>query len=186
LGLVYEKQQNYNLALKAFQVAYDNFDRLGIQSGKVVSLNNIGHLYTDTRRYEEAYNVYLDALKINESLGGKRSSIVSTLTGLAATSFYLDEYKEAISHYQKALDLARNTDRYKTLQTYKGLENSYAALNDFKQAYAWGKRHRALSNSLFNTDNKQQLEDLRQQFELEKAEKEAEVIAAKYSRLDIP
>ncbi|MEM6726218.1 MAG: tetratricopeptide repeat protein, partial [Bacteroidota bacterium] len=171
--------ENYQMALEAFQIAYDHFESLGIDMGKVVTLNNIGHTYTDTRRFEEAYTTYLESLRINQAAAGNVSSKVSALTGLGATAFFMNDFETSIEHYKEAMSLSQNVDKYKTLDTYKALENSYAALKSYEEAYRWGQRYQSLNDSLYNSDINKQIEDLHHEFELEKAEKEAEIIATK-------
>ncbi|MEM6724530.1 MAG: tetratricopeptide repeat protein [Bacteroidota bacterium] len=179
LGSIYKEQENYKMALEAFQNAYDNFTRLGIGRGQLVALNNIGHTLTATRKYEQAYSTYLEALEINEATVKNVRSKVSSLIGLGSTAYYMNNFEAAILHHKEALALSTGVDKYKMLKTYKALENNYAALQDFETAYTWGKRHKSLQDSLYNLDTQKELEDLRQTFELEKAAQEAAIKTAK-------
>lgn len=61
--------------------------------------------------------------------------------------------------------------------SYEGLAESHASLNQFEQAYEYQKKLNVIADTLFNQDKLQSLADAQTKYETEKKEKEIELLS---------
>jgi CHAT domain-containing protein/Tfp pilus assembly protein PilF len=103
LGGVYNKLGQYTEALEYYRQALIIFEEIGNRRGKGGVQNNIGMVYQNSGQYDQAKPYFQDGLNIFESLRSLDDLWIAQ-RGLASTEVHLKQPKEAIQHYEQALD----------------------------------------------------------------------------------
>ncbi|MEK6615010.1 MAG: tetratricopeptide repeat protein [Bacteroidota bacterium] len=94
------KQKALDYSFKALKMK----EKLGNKKGIANTLGNIGSLYTDTKKYSEAENYLLEALKIDKEIGDLNTErqVEELLTNLYEKT---NRHQLALEHYKKAMVL---------------------------------------------------------------------------------
>ncbi len=72
------------------------------------TLNNLGHLYDQQGRHQEAIKAYQRCLQLRrKKSGAKHADVAVSLNNLAAAYQNIENYAEAEKHYQQCLDMRR-------------------------------------------------------------------------------
>jgi len=108
-----------------------------------ITFNDIGWLYANQGRYEEALDHYQEALDIHREVGN-RTGEGTSLNNIGLVYYEQGRYEEALDHYQQALEVARTVDnRTGEGITLNNIGLVYAAqgryeeaLNHYQQALA--------------------------------------------------
>ncbi|NJL80786.1 MAG: tetratricopeptide repeat protein [Richelia sp. SM2_1_7] len=72
-----------------------------------VTLSNLGQIYANQGKYEQAITTFQTSLKISSAINDI-SSQASTLINLGSTYHFLGQRDKAIENYQQSLKLAQN------------------------------------------------------------------------------
>lgn len=133
---------------------------------------NVATVYADDNELELA-KIYIDSssavrTKIKDSYG-----IAVNYTHLADVLLKQNLFSDAIKNYQISASLAKK-GKYKGLERYcyESISNAYVQMNDYKQAYLFGKKFQTLKDSVLNTETSNKVEQLKIEFETEKKENE--------------
>lgn len=108
LGAVYNELEDYNKAidyhLKALVISEDN-EIPAIYQSKATSLNNIGYVYQNQKKYRKAAQYYQEGLKQENLKYDKPSLYAMLLDNLAYSRFKLNQEKELPELFLKSLQL---------------------------------------------------------------------------------
>ncbi|WP_417199065.1 sensor histidine kinase [Bizionia sp.] len=133
---------------------------------------NVATVYADDNKLELA-KIYIDSssavrTKIKDSYG-----IAVNYTHLADVLLKQNLFSDAIKNYQISASIAKK-GKYKGLERYcyESISNAYVQMNDYKQAYLFGKKFQTLKDSVLNTETSNKVEQLKIEFETEKKENE--------------
>jgi len=106
LGAVYNELEDYNKAidyhLKALVISEDN-EIPAIYQSKATSLNNIGYVYQNQKKYRKAAQYYQEGLKQENLKYDKPSLYAMLLDNLAYSRFKLNQEKELPELFLKSL-----------------------------------------------------------------------------------
>jgi signal transduction histidine kinase/DNA-binding response OmpR family regulator len=172
MGVTYGRMNKDNDAPKL-----DYFEQALVMSEKasdfrlqLACLDNIGGLYSTRRDFENANTFLMKAYRLSQEAGHNSRTVY--ITGNLAENFlYTGQFDSALIFGRENLRIAleeRNT--FEKRQAYSVLSQIHAARNENKQAYDMLLRHVSLSDSIFNVQKSQQIEDLREKYETEKKE----------------
>jgi serine/threonine protein kinase/tetratricopeptide (TPR) repeat protein len=79
---------------------------LGDSSDLAATLNNLGNLYSEMKRHQDAVRVHERSLAMKEKVLGKRHFFVAqSLNNLANAYLALDRFEQAADYHQRALEL---------------------------------------------------------------------------------
>jgi len=120
IGVAYSCLGQYQKALSYHQQALEIKREIGDKHGEGRDLNNIGMEYKNLGKYQQAKNAFQDSVTIFEQLGSKSPWIA--LRGLASSEAKFNQSKQAIQHYQQALD---NIERLRASITAKQYKTSF-------------------------------------------------------------
>ena len=80
--------------------------RVGDSSELAATLNNLGNLYSEMKRYPDAVRVHERGLAMKEKVLGKRHFFVAqSLNNLANAYLALDQFEKAAEYHRRALEL---------------------------------------------------------------------------------
>jgi methyl-accepting chemotaxis protein len=181
IGEIYREMGDYERAATYFARTFALDSALGDTLAMAQDAANIGETRRRRKLYDEARAAFRQAL----AFGGDALTRSETLAGLAR--LYLDE-----NDARNALRTARQAFVIDSVAEFKPrlresleiLAKAYAAEERFAEAYAYQRRATAVSEELFNEDNRKKMlaiesiaERRRQEMQQAAAEKEAEKAA---------
>lgn len=145
-----ELQEDY-----AIGSAYHMLGRTYLSSDKKKTLNN----------YLKA-KTYLKKISFNRRL-------VALYNDLGDFYKNSNNSSQSIFYYNNALEILKESNDLLNIQnTYEGLSDNYALVNDYKKAYEYQSLYVTVKDSLFNEENIKSINLLQKQFETEKKNKE--------------
>ena len=110
---------------------------MGDRAGEGVTLNNIGLVYDDQGRYEEALAYYQQALAIAREVGD-RAEEGTTLHNIGGVYHAQGRYEEALAYHQQALAIAREVgDRAGEGTTLTSIGLVYHAQGRYEEALGY-------------------------------------------------
>ncbi|MHA1933318.1 MAG: tetratricopeptide repeat protein, partial [Promethearchaeota archaeon] len=104
IGMIYQKQKNFEEALTQFDKAFQIFNHLDDLTGKASCLNSIGLIYTSLQDYPEALNCFEEAIQIDEQLKDLPGKAIH-LYNLGIIYHNQKKYHEALKQYEKAIKI---------------------------------------------------------------------------------
>lgn len=172
-GDEYFNAEQYDSALVYFKQAGVIFDKANYLSGKGYSLGNIGMVYAQTGKNNQAERNINEAIRILEKTQDYYP-ICDYLLAMADVYLSKGEKLTARNYILRSLNLAEKYEL--TEQVAKAslkMSGISEQLHDISAAFAYYKKHIAYRDSLNNISSVQKMGDLRTDYEV--AQKQAEV-----------
>lgn len=177
IGKVFENLNEPDSALSYYEMATSKYETLNNQVLLAEVYQNIGVIYNQVSSPEFALNYLQKAEKIYENTDHRNLSNVYNSIG--ASYFSLKNYINALSYYEKSLQLATQ-DHYLEVQhrATSGLSETYAVLNDYENAFKYQTQFDMYKDSLYNIEKSKTIEELITKYETEKVEAENKLLIA--------
>ncbi|AFD27054.1 GGDEF family protein (plasmid) [Deinococcus gobiensis I-0] len=174
LGTFYLKVGNLKKSQIYLETALDLSRNNGDQFGEMNTLDSLGNLYEKTEQSLLAYITYHDALAIALSIGSTQGELDARLN-LGRFYLHAESWDDAQTQLQLALELAERTQSAKeTAAAHETLCELYKARGDAGQALHHSEELRRIERELFNAARDRQTRNLSIQFEVERAQREAD------------
>lgn len=176
LAKIHIKQRHYEKAKKTLQEAEvinkSTFDKK--QKAEILKLK--GELNHTQRKFGIAIAYYKKALKIFDEIGSK-PSYATTLYCIALAEYQLENYQDAIDNASLSLGFIQ-ASKYKSYldDLYEILSKSYAAVNDFEQAYYYQSALKNIQDSLLTLEKTNRFAALQTEFQVNEKENENEIL----------
>lgn len=146
IATIYSIKKDYGQAMKFLEESNALFKELGDPQKLVGSMNNLGNLNNDLQLYEKAMRYFSEAYQLSEKIG---KPTADPLNNMGNVFFKQGNYQRAIEHYQKALDLERQTNnRLGMLNSLTNIGISYTKANQPGPAQQYLNEALALSAEL--------------------------------------
>lgn len=160
IGLSYQMEGNYPLALKYYFLTTKIREELNDKKGLAIIINNIGNVYNFQSNYTEALKYYFKALKIREEIKDKRG-ISDAYTCIGNVYFHQLNFNEALQYHFKALEIKKEiNEKIGLAYVYGNIGNVYVdqkkyteALKHFNLSLNICKEIADTSGILLNYDN---------------------------------
>lgn len=173
LGEIFFEKKNYEKALDFFNQSVKAF--AGSENSPY-SLNNIGKVYAEMGRFDEAIKYHYEALDVAKKLESKNDMALIYL-GIAQTYGKKGDVKKSLENYIKARDLATETNAtYQLKDIYQGMALAYSELKDFGNAFKYQSLLIALKDTIYNIDTDKKLGTLSFNYEIEKKESQINLL----------
>lgn len=166
--------ENYDIALQylteslSYSKEVENHSLIGI------TLFNIGKTYVRLGQVQKGidylkqsidYSRYISRHPLSESWALKRLGDVYTEE--------LNQPEKALSYLNRAIILADSVGNKDDLyQSYRDRSEAYAALGQYKKAYADQKIYKAINDSVYNIEKSKEIERLKTEFETKEKEQQ--------------
>ncbi|WP_394649583.1 HD domain-containing phosphohydrolase [uncultured Deinococcus sp.] len=174
LGTFYLEEGDFREAQICLEESLDKSRRINYQFGELSALNSLGNLYEKTEQPLLAYVTYHDALAIALSIGSTQGELDARLN-LGRFYLHAESWDDAQTQLQLALELAERTQSAKeTAAAHETLCELYKARGDAGQALHHSEELRRIERELFNAERDRQTRNLSIQFEVERAQREAD------------
>ncbi|MFD2725889.1 tetratricopeptide repeat protein [Hyunsoonleella rubra] len=137
---------------------------------EVAALSFLGDLKFDIGKYTEAKTHYINGLRRSSTLDN-HISVASILLGLSDISIYEKSYEKAKTYAQQALDIASRDNLNQDIsEAYKTLHKIHQETGDFKKALYYLEKHKSISDSIYNIEKTNKINELQVLFDIEKKE----------------
>lgn len=177
IAIISEREGKDSLALEYYNRSLKLNEELRSESSVCIALNSIGKIYLRRNQLNEAFAYQQRALQAAKKAGATTRYAVIYLT---ISEIYLEQhkYKETLETAQLALQYARQVNaKEEVANSYKLMSKVYEASNDFRKAFAYQKLYMSLNDSLRRSENKNAIERFRNNYEMEKKQKEISVLS---------
>ena len=141
LGVHYQEQSNFPLALEYLQKAYELSKSVnGEKSQRTATIiNNIGGLYSYMADVPKALEYYSKALTMRQQvLGDLHPDVAYSFDNIASVYYKQQEYSQSMEYSRKALSIwEKRHDVGQFSSEYFRIANCYAGLGDRQQALSY-------------------------------------------------
>ncbi|MEZ4847276.1 MAG: transcriptional regulator [Bacteroidia bacterium] len=135
-------------------------------------LLQLGRTYRELGQFQKAISLLLESLTLVKK-SRSQSKIVETYIAIGKTFHQYEKPVQAITYFDHAIELADSFEFKPHLyEGYKHRARAYASLNNYKMAYQDYLKYTIVSDSIFNRDKSQQIEELRAIYDTEKKEQQ--------------
>lgn len=175
LGMVYQKRGEYGKALECHTKSLKMFRDAVTKTSESRALNDIGMVHQLQGDLATALEYHNKALRIRQELGNMRAETTSRLN-LGRVYNQMTKPREAVEHLERALALTQQTgEKPKRYQAHQALSESFQLLGDAEKALSHQIEFHRVKEGVFGAESNTNLKNLQIRFEVERAEKEAEI-----------
>jgi signal transduction histidine kinase len=175
IGTVYQSRGDYDRALEYQSKCLELFRKTGSRTSESRALNDLGVIHQARGHFDEALDCHSKALQIRRELGNRRAETTSLLN-LGRLYNQMRSSDKALEYLDKALRLAEDTtQRPKIYQAHHALSEAYELSGNTGKALEHYKAFQQMKEEVFSSENRTNLKNLQIRFEVERAEKEAEI-----------
>lgn len=172
LGGLYYELRSMDTALMYYKQSAAMNAQLENTMGEASALSNIGNIYLYNGKYQEAKQMYESSITHFEAIND-RINLASSLNALAYAYQRMEQYDSARYFGLMSLDTALQYNfAYVVVANYELLHTVEAFTNHYEKAYEYLYSFQKLRDSLVNESQVVKINDMRNQFELEKKEVE--------------
>lgn len=172
MGQVYGKRKQYKEALKNKLEALEYYEESKSTRLLAVMYENLGGLYEEMDSLSKAEVYYKKSLDLCEQ---KNEGLICSLAqiGLGRLNLNFKNYPVALEYLYKALESSKSTGQEEeTMNTYKYLAETYAAMGNYKKAYDYDTLHFKKYDTIFKAENIRKINELGIQYQTEKKEQQ--------------
>jgi serine phosphatase RsbU (regulator of sigma subunit)/tetratricopeptide (TPR) repeat protein len=175
LGICFMNLKNADSALFYQKNAYNIMQKNNLNDPKVYG--NLGLAYASKGDYKQAEPLIKKCFEITKENSNDKSSLAVWCENLAHVYIKLNKRDEAIKLLLEATTLfGENKYLYEATFTYGQLVNAYELNNDTKNALKYHKILLEIKDSIYNTENSKQINDVKEKYETEKKETEIKLL----------
>lgn len=175
IGTVYRARGDDDRALQCHSDALRLFKQAGNRTSESRALNDLGVIHQSQGELDQALERHTEALKIRQELGNKRAETTSLLN-MGRLHNKMGLPKKSLDYLHQALTLALETgEKPKVYQAHEGLSEACELAADSGRALEHHQVFHQIKEEVFSSENNTKLKNLQIRFEVERAEKEAEI-----------
>ena len=144
LGVVYEKNSEYDKALEWFKKALEIYQETDCTHPKIaVSYNNIGTAYLRQGEYDQALNWHLKSVELCETLGEENLIVSAAYNNTGLNYEELGEYSKALVWFQKALSVNKKIfgqEHASTATVCHNIGMVYNKTGEYEKSLEWNEK----------------------------------------------
>lgn len=158
-------QSQYYSALALFQDARDS-------SNIALGYNNLGLVFEQSKKHQQAVNYYQKSLDIKELLGNKKGILVTCLN-IGNVLKKDGDYERSLNYYEKGILLAKElNDELNYLHLLSNIVDVKMELGYADEAARLFEEYRELRDSIYSEEQSKQLAELQTKYETEEKDRE--------------
>ncbi|MGK7396276.1 MAG: tetratricopeptide repeat protein [Candidatus Cyclobacteriaceae bacterium M3_2C_046] len=185
VGIIYRKINKYDSALYFYNQAYDIYQELGWDLGLASILSNKARIYTSLNDYESSLESSLKALDIFKKLDNS-ASLAGIYIEIGTIYLELNDMDSAFDYINMGLKLSKSIgDKLREMDGYEALYSYYEKQNQYQQALAFHRKYAMLKDTLTNKEKLQQINDLKNKYEIEQREQENELLKQQFLKKEL-
>lgn len=164
-GLIYEKA--------AYKLMLDN----KLDDSNVYG--NLGLAYVKNNDYKKAEELVSKCLERKRKENNDSSTIAVWCENLGDIYLNTGRYKEAVKLLEEAVGwFGENKYLHESTYAFSSLVEAYEKNNDIKNAFKYHKILASVKDSIYNTENSKQINELKEKYQTEKKEAEIKLLTA--------
>ena len=175
LGDAYLSRESYEEALEYYLQSLNSSQAVGDRVTETTVLGSIGQIYENLDDNDKAFDFYLQCLEAARDIGAKYSE-AEALINLGSIHIRRNEFEEGLVRLDYALVL---TDELRagdlTQRIHSVLSRAYESQGDLALALHHYKLFHQTFRRVFGEETEQKVKSLAVQYEIERAQKEAEI-----------
>jgi signal transduction histidine kinase len=187
-GTVLDQQKQYDAALAYLQKSYVIAEALKDNYSIIGSLSNIGLTYKHKEKTDLALQYFEKALTLAKKEEDMPDRIAALYNNIGAANVQSGNIPLAKIAFNKSIEYGKSAGSIPLeMENYRNLSDMYGNIKDYALQTFFLKKYYALKDSLFTSDNKNQLTQLEADYKIEKknseiVKKEVEVAKGKNQR----
>lgn len=180
IGTTFQKNDQidssrYDSAVFYYEKALIYYQEINFIPKVALAINNIGVIYKNQHKLEEAISYYKRAEDLYEQINDK-AGLAQTLGNIGVIYEELERYDYALEYIHRSIKIAQEMDLNDIIiDNYVALSDIYAGKNDYKVSLNYYKKFFTLKDSLFTGKVHQQIADMQTKYETDKIAKELEL-----------
>lgn len=179
IAVSYGDKKNYDTALNYYMQAVDMSLKIDDIKDLDLYYNNIGNVYMKLGQHEKALPYFEKSLNIAQQFGNKQI-YQNALMYIGKYHMVNKNYKKALPLLHKALEIAYEIGIvYEIEDAAKNLNNCYAGLNDYVNAYKYHRLFKTMADSANSIEVAQKIAETEALAEFEKEKKTQKLIQDK-------
>ncbi|MBK7289194.1 MAG: tetratricopeptide repeat protein [Chitinophagaceae bacterium] len=173
IGSAYHSQGKYDSALIFAEESLSQAKKINAASDIVSAEGNIGAALVNLGKYEAAMGILVEAEK-KSIINNYSTNLFTIYESLGDIYSNKQQYKISESYYIKGLELSKKSSKHEQeMVFYKKLSRNAFNSGNFKSAYELADSSKQISESLLNTENSRQINEMAAVYET--AEKERRI-----------
>lgn len=178
-AVLHYKKKDYSKSLVFLKKAYDFSLQSNALNYQSIFCSNIGLVYSKTGNLAEGLLYFEKAKQINKEIKSKFHD-GHTHQQIGEAFFTNGEYEKALTQYKAAEKIFLQIGIKQSLTTiYQYTSEVYEKLRNFEQAFSYQKKYAAALVEHFNDEKTFAIAKARNQFDLEKKERETKILLQK-------
>ena len=179
IGENYFKKGSYDSAITYMEASVNLYEGT---IDATFPLSYLGEIYAERRDFDKAFQYHNQAIEIAERLGAKLE-LTQSLISLGGTQAKKGDLPNAISTYKNAIDISEEIRaRGELKNAYEGISALYAEIGEFKNAYKYQTRLTSLKDTLYDSNEKNKMQQMQYNFDIGKKETEIQLQGATIQR----
>jgi len=175
LGTVHQSMGEFDKAQDYHRRSLELFRKLGNELGESRALNDLGVIFQETGNFERSRLYHLEALGLREKFGNKQA-VSTSLINLGKVLLAEGNPAMALEHLDRALGIAKEIKaKPRIFQAHRVLSDVCSELGDPTAALEHYKSYEEVKEQVAGDQANSRLKNLEIGFEMEKAEREAEI-----------
>lgn len=177
LAVNYKNLDSLEKALLYYKKSIENYESRNAHNALALSYSNLGNLYIQLDSLDLVMPLYEKALK-SAKISNNSLELARTLNNIGAFYNVKKEYNKALAPLLESHEMNLKANRKVNLRlNYKSIAEAYAGLKKYKEAYNYKVFEKKYSDSIFNEESLQKINELEKKYQTEK--KEAEIALQK-------
>jgi signal transduction histidine kinase/Tfp pilus assembly protein PilF len=187
-GTIFDELKQYDTALYYLQQSYQIAVQLKDKQSIANELTNIGLTYKHQQKTAEALRCFDDALRIFKSDNTPVEVYAAVYNNIAATHAQAGNFQKASAVFDTSILYSiQGGSPTIEMENYRNMSDMYGQMKDFEKQAVFMKKYYTIKDSLFTSDNKNQLTQLEADYILDKknteiVKKDAELTKQKSQR----
>jgi signal transduction histidine kinase len=169
-GMMYDQVQHYDSAINSLQKSIDLSKLIHDDDAVTDNLSNLGLSYKHKKNTAVALQYFDTVLKkytAEKDLPVDKLAII--FNNIGATQAQAGNYPKAIDAFNKSIDYSMQENLEGVImENYRNMSDMYAGMKDYRLQSIYLTKYHDLKDSLFSSDNKNQLTQLETDYQLEK------------------
>lgn len=178
LANAYIEFKNYSKAEEYLKKAESFYRKDTLTESYANALGGLGLLESNRNRNKQALFYFLREADILKVISPNSTNLARAYLNLGALFDDMDQKEKSIQYVLSGYETAKKTgNKIVLLQAYTNLSATYAELNNYEKAYEFGVMRNNLQDSLNNTENQKQVNELDKKYQTEKKDKENQLLS---------
>ncbi|RLD57702.1 MAG: hypothetical protein DRJ05_09265 [Bacteroidetes bacterium] len=184
IGIIYSDWEQNKIAQDYFYKALAIYEEFNNINDIAVAVNNLGESFFDEGKHEIALEYLFKALKFEQESKNILGTAESYHT-IGEVYFKLGDNVEALKYNNKSFVIAKPHQLSSILLlNYKLFYDIYSSQNNPKKALEYYKSYTEQKDTIFNRDFHRSIAELQAQFEIDKIDREKDLLTESFAKKD--